>query len=68
MKQILSFSLLVIFSLTLGLSNAGDKSGENTKKLNTKKIFREEQKIVLGWGSIYGKLYAKKKRMKKKFQ
>ena len=60
--------MLVIFSFALGISNASDKSRGNTKKLNTKKIFREEQCIVLGWGSIYGKLYSKKKRMKKKFQ
>lgn len=68
MKKLLSIIVLSSICLSLPLTGYAEKPEKNTKKLNQKKIFREEHRTVLGWGSIYGKLYAKKKRMKKKFQ
>lgn len=64
MEKIVATVLIVCISCTLSI--ADNKS--NTKKLNTKKIFREEHKIVQSWGTIYDKLYGNKKRMKKKFK
>ena len=64
MKRILSTLVLIAIAFTFSI--ADNKS--NTKKLNSKKIFREEHKIVQAWNTTYNKLYNNKKRMKKKFK
>lgn len=70
MKRLLTLFVITIIFLSFTNNNVfatSDNSKSNKKKLNTKKIFREEQRIVQGWETIYGKISKKKKKIKKRF-